>query len=243
MLGGGLEAYGSAASAFRAPNIDDTSTLGAFDFGVEVPSPDLVPERSLALEGGVRLRRERLMMSAALWKTSLSDLVDRVYGSYLGLDLWEGQRVFRRANVGEARLHGFELEGRAVIATPLEVAGFVAYAHGTQQASGQPMRRVPPLNGRLALLWRHRRAHAEASWRAAAAQDRLAAGDRDDHRIASGGTPEWHVLDLRGGYAVTPALQVLARLGNIGDRAYRIHGSGIDGMGRHLSLSLRVGAQ
>lgn len=105
------------------------------------------------------------------------------------------------------------------------------------------MRRVPPLNGQLSVRWRHRRADAELRWRAAAHQNRLAPGDRDDHRIAPGGTPEWHVVDIRGGYAFTPALQALARVGNVFDRAYRIHGSGIDGMGRHLSLSLRVGAQ
>jgi hemoglobin/transferrin/lactoferrin receptor protein len=240
-LDGGFEVYGTAAQAFRAPNIDDTSTLGAFDFGVEVPAADLVPERSLSLEAGVRLRRQRLAMAAAVWRTSLSDLIDRVRSTYLGLETWEGQRVYRRANVGDARLTGFEVEGRASVGGPFEVGGFIAYAFGEQQPSGQPLRRVPPLNGQLALRWRHRRADAEASWRAAAEQDRLASGDRDDHRIAPGGTPEWHVVDLRGGFAFTPTLQVLARFGNVLDRAYRIHGSGIDGMGRHLSMSLRVG--
>ena len=242
-LGGGVDVYGSVGQAFRAPNIDDTSTLGAFDFGVEVPAADLVPERSLSLEGGVRLRQSRLSVAAAVWKTSLSDLVDRVRGTYLGLDVWEGQRVYRRANVGDATLCGFEVEGRATLGERFEVGGFVAYAYGQQQANGQPMRRVPPLNGQLSLGWRHRRAHAEAGWRAAAEQDRLAPGDRDDHRIAPGGTPQWHVMDLRGGYAVTPTLHAIARCGNVFNRAYRVHGSGIDGMGRFLSLSLRVGSR
>jgi hemoglobin/transferrin/lactoferrin receptor protein len=242
-LGEGLSAYGVVSQAFRAPNIDDTSTLGAFDFGVEVPAADLVPERSLSLESGVRLRRPRLAVAAAVWRTSLSDLVDRVRGTYLGLDVWEGQRVYRRANVGDATLRGFEVEGRASLGGQFEVGGFLAYAYGQQQVNGQPMRRVPPLNGHLSLGWRHRRAHAEAGWRAAAEQDRLAPGDRDDHRIAPGGTPQWHVVDLRGSYAFTPTLHAVARAGNVFDRAYRVHGSGIDGMGRHLSLSLRVGSR
>lgn len=242
-LGAGAEAYGLAAQAFRAPNIDDTSTLGAFDFGVEVPAPDLVPERSLSLEGGLRLRRPRFAVAAAVWRTSLSDLVDRVHGTYLGSETWEGQRVYRRANVGDAIVHGLEVEGRAAVGGTLDVGGFLSYAYGAHEATEQPMRRVPPLNGQLSVRWRHRRADAELRWRAAAHQNRLAPGDRDDHRIAPGGTPEWHVVDIRGGYAFTPALQALARVGNVFDRAYRIHGSGIDGMGRHLSLSLRVGAQ
>jgi outer membrane receptor protein involved in Fe transport len=51
------------------------------------------------------------------------------------------------------------------------------------------------------------------------------------------------VVDLRGSYAFTPTLHAVARAGNVFDRAYRVHGSGIDGMGRHLSLSLRVGSR
>lgn len=50
-VGSGVSVVGSAAQAFRAPNVDDLSTLGGFDFGVEVPSAGLAPERSVALEG------------------------------------------------------------------------------------------------------------------------------------------------------------------------------------------------
>ena len=39
-----------------------------------------------------------------------------------------------------------EVEGRAVLRGPLEASGFVAYAYGEQAATGQPMRRVPPIS-------------------------------------------------------------------------------------------------
>jgi outer membrane receptor protein involved in Fe transport len=239
----GLSLYGVAAQAFRAPNIDDISTLGAFDFGVEVPSADLRPERSLTLETGVRWTASRLQISTGVWRLSLRDLIDRVRGTYGGLDAWEGQRVYRRANVGDAYLRGFEVEGRAVLRGPLEASGFVAYAYGEQAATGQPMRRVPPLNGMAAVRWRGARLDAEAAWRLAARQDRLAPGDRDDHRINPAGTPAWQVVDLRGSYALSHRLRVVGRVGNLFDEAYRVHGSGIDGMGRHLAVSLHVGGR
>ena len=37
-LAKGVSAYGSVSQGFRAPNLDDLSTLGLFDFGVEVPA-------------------------------------------------------------------------------------------------------------------------------------------------------------------------------------------------------------
>lgn len=238
---GGLALYGVAAQAFRAPNIDDISTLGAFDFGVEVPSTDLLPERSLSLEAGVKWRRPRVAVSTAVWRLSLADLIDRVRGTYDGSDTWEGQRVYRRANVGDAYLRGVEVEARTAVWDHLEASGFLAYAYGQQVATGQPMRRVPPLNGQLAVTWRDRRFDAEAAWRVAARQDRLAQGDRDDHRINPAGTPGWSVLDLRASFAFTPSLRVIGGAGNLFDEAYRLHGSGIDGIGRHVSVSLRVG--
>lgn len=240
-VGSGVSIYGVAAQAFRAPNIDDMSTLGAFDFGVEVPSADLLPERSLSLEAGVRWRRPRAAVSAGVWRLSLADLIDRVRGTYEGSDTWEGQRVYRRANVGDAYLRGGELEARAALRDNLEASGFLAYAYGQQVATAQPMRRVPPLNGQVALMWRDRRFDAEAAWRLAARQDRLAQGDRDDHRMNPTGTPGWSVVDVRGSFAFTPSLRVIGSAGNLFDQAYRLHGSGIDGMGRHVSISLRVG--
>ncbi len=65
-LGGGVNAFGSVAQAFRAPNIDDLSTLGAFDFGVEVPSEGLDPERSVSVEGGIKANTSRVAATFAV---------------------------------------------------------------------------------------------------------------------------------------------------------------------------------
>jgi outer membrane receptor protein involved in Fe transport len=239
-LGAGLALYGVVGQAFRAPNIDDVSTLGAFDFGIEVPSPDLVPERSLSLEGGAKLRGRRVEMTGSLWRISLDDLIDRVRSTYQGLTEWEGQRVYRRANVGEAYIRGAEVEAAVAVAPGVRVSGFVAYAYGQQTTAAQPMRRIPPLNGRVAVDWRPPRWTLEAAARFAGRQDRLAPGDRDDHRINPLGTPGWQVVDLRASFALTRALSVVGGVGNLGDEAYRIHGSGVDGYGRHAWISLDV---
>jgi outer membrane receptor protein involved in Fe transport len=53
-------------------------------------------------------------------------------------------------------------------------------------------------------------------------------------------TPGWVRLDLRGGLRVTPRWTLHYGCQNLLDRNYRVHGSGIDGAGRSLYLSVRA---
>jgi outer membrane receptor protein involved in Fe transport len=100
------------------------------------------------------------------------------------------------------------------------------------------MRRIPPLHGRVALRFSPARpASAEVEWLWAAKQDRLASGDLADHRIAPGGTPGWNVVNLRGSWEAGPLL-LRVGLENLLDEAYRTHGSGIDGVGRAVWVSV-----
>jgi outer membrane receptor protein involved in Fe transport len=70
-------------------------------------------------------------------------------------------------------------------------------------------------------------------------QDRLASGDISDDRIADGGTPGWVVFNLYVGYQHN-SYSINASFQNIFNETYRIHGSGIDGIGRSFWISLRV---
>jgi outer membrane receptor protein involved in Fe transport len=240
-LPAGLRAYAQASQSFRAPNLDDVSALGSFDFGIEVPSPDLSPERGVELEGGLKWRARRASAAVAAYRLRLSDLIDRVRSSFEGSAFYEGQAVYQRANVGEALVRGIEAEGQVEVAQGWLVRGHVTGTRGEVTTTGQPMRRIPPLNGLLAVRRQWRRGWVEGVGRAAAAQRRLAPGDRDDHRIAPGGTPGWATLDLRGGVTLNRTLSLVAALENLTDEAYRIHGSGIDEPGRHAWVGVQAG--
>ena len=241
-LTGTLDLTGSVAQSFRAPNVDDVSTLGAFDYGIEVPSPDLSPERALSLEGGVRGRAGSFAAAASAFRTTLDDLIDRVKGSYLGLPTLEGQQVYRKVNVAHAIVRGFELEAEHRLTSSLRAAGHFTYTHGHQPSTGQPMRRIPPLNGLVSLRWQESsRGWLEGQLRFAGAQRRLAPGDVSDHRIAPGGTPGWAVFDVHAGRRLGSHLTLSGGLANLFDEAYRVHGSGVDGVGRSAWIATRVG--
>jgi hemoglobin/transferrin/lactoferrin receptor protein len=233
--------YAALSQGFRAPNIDDVSTLGAFDFGVETPSTDLKPERTLTYEAGLKTRASRLAAALAVYRTNLTDLIDRVPSTYLGSTLWEGQRVYRRANVGRAYVRGFEGELEWEALRELTVFGALTHTFGQQVSASQPMRRIPPLYGQLGVRWERREgASLGATLLFAGEQDRLAPGDKSDHRIAPGGTPGWKVLNLRAAYLLGRSVELLAGVENVFDEAYRIHGSGIDGAGRNGWVGAQV---
>lgn len=239
-IGARVSVLGSIAQAFRAPNVDDLSTLGAFDFGVEVPSSGLNPERSLAFEGGVRAASPRASASITLFRTNLSDLIDRVRGTFLGSEIYEGQRVYQRANVGLASVHGVEAELRWTASARLDIFSHLTYTYGQQTTVDQPMRRIPPINGLLGARFTGGTDRwVQGSVRFAGKQDRLASGDRDDHRIPPGGTPGWVVANLDAGMPLR-GVQFVGGIYNLFNEAYRVHGSGIDGYGRAAWLGTRV---
>jgi hemoglobin/transferrin/lactoferrin receptor protein len=240
-VGPGQHLVASVNSGFRAPNVSDVGSLGPFDFGVEVPSPDLAPERSLTLELGHKARMGPVASTLALFVTKLTDNIERVESTYFGSPTLDGERVYRKQNVGEARLKGIEAEVELAMPRRAVLVAALVYAHGQNLDAHEPMRRIPPLHGKLALrVSPSRRAFAELEWLWAATQDRLASGDLADHRIAPGGTPGWNVVNLRGSWDAGP-VRLRAGIDNLFDEAYRTHGSGIDGVGRAAWAAVEAG--
>jgi outer membrane receptor for ferrienterochelin and colicin len=118
----------------------------------------------------------------------------------------------------------------------------VAWTYGQLVSAAQPLRRIPPLNGLAGVRWAGAsRLSLDARVRFAGRQDRLAPGDRADHRIDSSGTAGWAAFGARAVYTLRPGLRLVGALENVFDEAYRLHGSGIDGYGRHAWVSAQVG--
>jgi outer membrane receptor protein involved in Fe transport len=154
------------------------------------------------------------------------------------MDSLQGFRVYRRQNSEKARLTGLELEGEILLVWGVLLRSNISYTHGQNLSDNEPMRRIPPFNGRVAAhvdliqhLW------IMPEWQFAGCQTRLSGGDISDFRIAEGGTPGWNLLNLHAGYE-HGWFSVAAGLHNLLDTLYRTHGSGIDGIGRSVWVSL-----
>lgn len=226
-------------NTFRAPNINDMGTLGIVDFRYEVPAYDLKPEQSLNFDLSYKTNLKNFSANISLYHNELKDLITRVRGSFNGADSINGIAVYVKENVSKAFIQGVEMDFAYSFADHWATYGSLVFTYGENKPTEEPIRRIPPLNGRLGLKYKSDfgfQANLECLY--AAKQTRLANGDKSDNRIPAGGTPGFQVFNLYLGYQYK-WFQVNAGWQNILNEAYRTHGSGIDGYGSSFWLATR----
>lgn len=220
---------GGIAQGYRAPNMEDF--FGRVDFVSEIPNTALRAERSLNREIGLKYYSERTSGDIFVYAADYDDLIARV-------DVAPG--VKQRQNLRKAAIRGVETGIKHAFDRHWSAAANLGYARGEDRDSGQPLQRIPPLNGAVRLRFeRTAKDWYEVYSLFAAKQQRLSAEDRGDARIPRGGTPGYATLNLRAGFAPARNQQWLVSLENIGNLKYKSHGSGIYAAGTNLSITWR----
>jgi hemoglobin/transferrin/lactoferrin receptor protein len=227
-LGKNIGLYSSFNTAFRAPNIDDMGTLGIVDFRYEIPSDNLRPEKSKQFELGLKGNFKQGMFQINVFQNQLEDLITRekVAGQVI-----ETYQVYAKMNTGKAIIKGLEWSSKNKIIENLYLSTFLTYTYGQDLIKNEPLRRMPPFFGNFSLEYALGKLKIRPSLAAAAAQKRLASGDIADNRIGKDGTPGFAVFNMNANYAINRFnfnLNVL----NLGNKAYKTHGSGVYGYGR-----------
>ncbi len=226
--------YASINNGFRAPNIDDLGTLGIVDFRYELPTSNLAPEKSTQSEIGYKLQTNKITATAAIYYTKINNIITRVKSSN---ELINGYAVYRKENVEKAYITGIEATIQYQFLKKWSIYCGSSYTYGQNVTKNEPLRRIPPFNGKLSGMYNLGKWFVSGEMQFASTQKRLAQGDKDDNRIPIGGTPGWNIINFYGGYK-TKFIEANISFQNITNEDYRTHGSGINGMGRSVSLSL-----
>ncbi|MBV6438956.1 MAG: Vitamin B12 transporter BtuB [Saprospiraceae bacterium] len=235
-LGAYSRLFVSVNTAFRAPNIDDLGTLGIVDFRFETPNYDLRPEHSVNCQIGYKLLKNRLQGEIYFYRNELRDLITRVKQD---TQTMQGYPLYQKENVEQAYIQGVETAWTFTFACDWSAQGSLTYTYGQNMTQREPVRRIPPLFGRLALDYAPGTWLFGAEWLAAGKQDRLAKGDTEDNRIPKGGTPGWSVLNFHAGYEWRFLSLRLSGL-NLFNEDYRTHGSGVNGYGRSVFATFAI---
>ena len=154
-------------------------------------------------------------------------------------DSIEGYPVYQKENVERAYIQGAETAWDLELNKSWMVSGSMTYTYGQNITRNEPVRRIPPLFGRLAVEYKLKGWWINLEWQTAGKQDRLAAGDNEDNRIPSGGTPGWNIFNVNTSYEVR-FIKIDLSLINLFNQDYRFHGSGVNGYGRSAFLSVIV---
>jgi hemoglobin/transferrin/lactoferrin receptor protein len=244
----GLQLFGSAGQAFRAPSLTELYTDGlhfrvpnAFGPGTEVrnlfiPNPDLKPEKALQIEVGAKVDRrnvaregDRLTLGVNGYYADVRDYVDQVV-TFIDPAIPPVGPVFfgstRSRNV-DAELWGFEAEAR--YDAGLWYAGLGGMIPRGQVRDGGDLGTIPAdrLNLTVGLRPLDR---LELGGRAtlAAAQDDVPEGSEP--------TAGYAVFDLFARWDLAPGVVARAGVDNLLDADHRIHPNGLPEPGRTFKL-------
>jgi hemoglobin/transferrin/lactoferrin receptor protein len=228
--------FANLGRAFKGPALQERFFKGVGQLGFVVGNPELKPETSLNLDAGVKWRTERCRGELDVFRNRVDDLIvlSRVTVA---------PDTFKYANVGRALLQGGEFELEARLLGPLWAQAQASYVRGTDEACGQPLPQIPPLNGRICL---HLRPPSGGWW--ARLTMRLVG---DQRRVAANelATPGYILGDAGAGLRLhggaTP-VELAINITNLFDRSYRDHLSTVtwwDAPGRNIVLGLSWGAK
>ncbi|MGH8249954.1 MAG: TonB-dependent hemoglobin/transferrin/lactoferrin family receptor [Steroidobacteraceae bacterium] len=222
-IGDALSAYAQYAQGFRAPPYGDVNvgfTNLAFGY-TAIPNPDLEPETSYGFEIGLRGGEGGSHFSVAAFHNDYDDLIESLVAT--GVDPDSGLLVFQSQNIAKARIYGAEFRGGLDLGSFSDgLAGWqlrssVAWAHGDDRTSNEPLNSVDPLKGVLGIAY----SGANDRW---GTELILTMVDRKDRIDESFGlqfsAPRHEVLDLLGHVNLGPKVSLRAGITNLTDEKY-----------------------
>lgn len=223
---------------FRPPNIFDLATLGPRPGNrFNVANTDLNPESVWSYDLGFKTESAKLELEVFAFYLDYSDKITSVF---TGETTPDGRDIIRSENRNKVEIYGLEAGAYWSFTDALNSYVVVNYTRGEEsgdQGAAFPADRIPPLNGKLGLVYQ-----LNPDWKMepyllfASRQDRLSPRDIRDSRIDPMGTGSWTTINLSLEWQVSQDLQLGLRLENLADKAYREHASGIDAAGRNLGL-------
>lgn len=218
--------FGQYAEGFRTPSAK--ALYGRFEnlgegYVVE-PNSNLKPETSKSYETGIRGNFDSGNFDVAVFYNKYRDFIDEDNAA-----LSPTGTIFQPGNIKRATIKGMEVKGRLnldAFGAPqgLYSKGAIAYAHGRNDETGQPLNSVNPLKGVFGLGYDQDTYGALVSWTLVKKRNRVdSATFFTPTGIKANGpfkTPGFGIVDLTGFYKVTDELTVNGGLYNLTDKKY-----------------------
>ncbi|WP_439476476.1 TonB-dependent receptor plug domain-containing protein [Brevundimonas sp.] len=218
--GGGITLSAAYGTGFKAPSI--SQAVCDFCFSSQ-PFPVLRPETAEGYEAAVGWASAdgRIEGRATVYRLGVEDQITYIFDP-MTFDSYY-------VNVAETATDGVELEGRALLGGGFDLSLAYAWTDARDETTGARLLRVPEQAGSATLGWTGERLSGALTVRAE--------GDQDD----AGGVREGFVTaNLNASWALTEAVTLTARIGNLTDERYQqVFGYGEPGRSGSVGIRLR----
>ncbi len=240
--------FGAVSQGYRAPNLSDLTRFdSARSNEIETPALGLDPENFLSFEVGLKTEYNNWSMQAAYFHTLIDESIVRVPTGRIIDDEFEVTKL----NGGDGFVQGIELATSYRFHPQWTAFGNLTWIDGEvdtfptsrPRRAREPISRLMPVTGLVGVRWDDpsKKFWVEGLATIADGQDNLSSRDRaDTSRIPPGGTPSYTVFSLRSGWQLKDNVNLTVALENITDEDYRIHGSGLNELGRSLNIGISI---
>lgn len=244
----------NAATAFRAPNIDDIGKVFDSEPGsVVVPNNNLKPEYAYGGELGLKLDfNNKFNLDLSTYCTYLDNaLIRRDFNLNGDTEIIynnELSNVQAIQNAAKALVYGVEIGLNLPLTEHLIITSQYSIIKGKEEASGieAPIRHVAPDFGNTHITWAFKNVKLDffANYNNGLSFKELAPSEVEKDFIYALDTngnpfsPSWYTLNFRSQYQLNKAMSITASLENITNQRYKTYSSGIAAAGSNLILAL-----
>lgn len=132
-----VTAFVNLSRAYRLASINERFYTGISGRGFIVGQPNLQPESSLNLDGGLKLLGRRFFVGLYAFRYRIDDMIERYR-----LD----PSTYTYGNIEKGRLQGFELEAEGFLLPGWKVFGNFFTIRGRSLATDVPLNDIPPFH-------------------------------------------------------------------------------------------------
>jgi len=133
-IGKHLSLFSSIGNGHRIPSVSEAAYSGISGRGTIIANPDLVPEKSLNIDGGIKIYDKDIFFGFFLFKNNISNIIDK-------FDL--GGDFYTYKNINSGTVKGFETEFQLYPFKFLEISGNYINYKGETDTSGLYLNDVP----------------------------------------------------------------------------------------------------
>jgi outer membrane receptor protein involved in Fe transport len=140
-----LDASFLSSTAFRTPALEELYAYLTNTTPPHVGNPNLQPEKSISLDCGVHFHIQNVSLTADIYYNTYQNLVGDTLGSF------DGTPAYVKANIGKARIYGYELSLEAAPIDAFKFFSSLSYIRGEDTKNNANLGQIVPMKGSLAL--------------------------------------------------------------------------------------------